>query len=83
MGRLIRFIHNRDLAAENIVTAYVRQRFLLAAPAGAVDSAIARFKACGLAIAPHSCMQLAHEVMKLRGAAAGIQRARVYISAYI
>lgn len=29
MGYLIRHIHNRDLAAENIMTAYVRLRFIL------------------------------------------------------
>lgn len=32
MGWLIRFIHNRDLAAENIITAYTRQCVLLSFP---------------------------------------------------
>lgn len=31
MGYLIRFVHNRDKATENIVTAYTRTSFLLAA----------------------------------------------------
>jgi hypothetical protein len=29
MGHLIRFIHNRDLAVENIVTAYNRMRLVM------------------------------------------------------
>lgn len=29
MGWLVRFIHNRDLAVENIVTAYTRQSLVL------------------------------------------------------
>jgi hypothetical protein len=29
MGHLIRFIHNRDLAVENIMTAYTRMRLML------------------------------------------------------
>lgn len=33
MGRLVRFIHNRDLATENIARAYVRQLLLLSCPA--------------------------------------------------
>ena len=32
MGWLIRFIHNRDLAVENIAKAYVRRCFMLSAP---------------------------------------------------
>jgi len=38
MGHLIRHVHNRDLAVENIHTAYVRMRGLLASPAGVLHT---------------------------------------------
>ena len=45
MGYLIRHIHNRDLATENIMTAYVRLRFILAKYPMTINKMITRFKA--------------------------------------
>ena len=45
VGRLVRFIHNRDLATENLVRAYVRHSLLHCAPAkerAALHAAVAR-----------------------------------------
>jgi hypothetical protein len=47
MGRLIRFIHNRDLACENITTAHIRGMALLASPPRAMRSLLARLEARG------------------------------------
>lgn len=47
MGHLIRFIHNRDLAVENICTAYVRTRLLLSTHHDVIASIKSRFKVQG------------------------------------
>ena len=71
MGWLIRFIHNRNLAAENIVTAYVRQCFVLSAPTEEVESLYARLGEAGLKLPVRSLLQNATRVLKDKGALAG------------
>jgi hypothetical protein len=48
MGYLIRHIHNRDLAAENIMTAYVRLRFILKTYPSTMTEMIAKFEAADM-----------------------------------
>jgi hypothetical protein len=45
MGYFIRFIKNRDLATEDIITTYIRSRFILEFPSGAVESLLRRLEA--------------------------------------
>lgn len=61
MGHLIRHVHNRDLAVENIHTAYVRMRLLLASPAGLLDNILERIrqdKELGLVLPKRSVLGL-------------------------
>ena len=64
MGYFIRFIHNRDLAAENIVTAYTRFRYLLhaASAAGRIESLHAKISKTGLELPRRSMLQQATKV---------------------
>jgi len=71
MGWLIRYIHNRDLAAENIVTAYIRQCFVLAAPAEALDSLLAKLEKAGMALPMRSLLNNAKRVIKQKQGLAG------------
>jgi hypothetical protein len=66
MGYLIRHIHNRDLATENIMTAYVRLRFILAKYPSTINKMISRFKAAGMSL-PHggTTLVVASEVRAL------------------
>ena len=62
MGYIIRHIHNRNLAAENIMTAYVRLRFLcLSLPVSAV-SLVKRLNAANIRLARNSILRTANEV---------------------
>lgn len=56
MGHYIRFIHNRDLAAENIVTACVRTRFIMSAPPEAIMGLRGRLAALGIRLPPNSIL---------------------------
>ena len=47
MGYIIRFIKNRDLAAENIMTTNCRMRLILDCPPGAVTHLLAKLAAAG------------------------------------
>jgi hypothetical protein len=62
MGYFIRFIHNRDLAAESIMKAYVRTRIVLASPAGYIEKFLRRLKARGVSLPKNSMLKLANEV---------------------
>jgi len=62
MGWLIRFIHNRDLAAEGIMTAYVRHRVVLSVLPGTLESLGIRLKEAGLSLPVRSILSLASEV---------------------
>ena len=63
MGTFIRFIHNRDLAAENIVTAYVRIRILQASPPGVVSSLFQRLQDNGFQLPERTILSTATEVV--------------------
>lgn len=71
MGWLIRFIHNRDLAAENIVTAYTRQRFVLSAPQEALQSLHTKMEQAGLTLPARSLLNSTKKVLLQKGALAG------------
>jgi len=71
MGWLIRYIHNRDLAAENIMTAYVRQRFVMAAPAEALDSLHAKLEKAGLSLPVRSLLNNVKQIFKKKQCLAG------------
>lgn len=61
MGGYIRFINNRDLACENIMTACVRQLFILNAPHGALANAFKKARAMNLPLPQHSALIIASE----------------------
>lgn len=67
MGYLIRFINNRDLAPENIMTAAVRTRLILDSPPGTISSLFKRLKAMDCPIPARSVIGLADELTRLRG----------------
>ena len=62
MGYFIRFIHNRDLAAESIMKSYVRTRIVFASPAGYIEKFLRRMKASGVSLPKNSMLKLADEV---------------------
>ena len=59
MGWLVRFIHNRDLAVENIKTAYIRQRLVLSAPAQERDALLEKIATGSIRLAPGSLLYVA------------------------
>jgi hypothetical protein len=66
MGYFIRFIHNRDLAGENILTAYVRHRVVMGAPAGAVHDLVGRLNRAGFPLPTTSLLLCASQLMRLQ-----------------
>jgi hypothetical protein len=62
MGYFVRFIHNRDLATENIMTAATRTRLVLDCPPGVVKSLLVRLKESGMVLPAQSMLKLADEV---------------------
>lgn len=66
MGHFIRHIHNRDLASENIMTAYVRLQVMMASAPGSIKALLARLKDAGLDLGAdrRSHITLATEVMQ-------------------
>ena len=58
MGFLIRFIHNRDLAAENIMTANCRLRAVLNSPPDVVKSLLHRMQSRGVSVPNNSIMKI-------------------------
>ena len=77
MGHYIRFIHNRDLAGENIVTACVRSRMILSSPAGVIDSLLRRLKAMGFTLPAKSILSQADHVQSMRGDIPGAYASRL------
>ena len=67
MGHYIRFIKNRDLAAENIMTTAVRVRLVLSSPPGCLSSLIHRLRVDSIPLPKHSSITLAGELQTLRG----------------
>lgn len=62
MGFLIRFINNRDLAPENIMTAAVRSRVILRAPAGTLHSLFTRLRESNCVMPARSIVVLAQDL---------------------
>lgn len=56
MGYFIRFVHNKDLAAENIMTAYVRLRVILASAPGSILTIKQRLLDAGFALPSQSLL---------------------------
>ena len=72
MGYLIRHIHNRDLAGENIVTAYVRLRFILKNYPTTQLNLVQRLDAMDIQMPRGGwTLQLADEILKLKGSLPG------------
>lgn len=71
MGFLIRFIHNRDLAAENVVTAFMRQQFVLSAPPETLESLHAKLERAGLTLPVRSLLNTTKAVLEAKGNASG------------
>ena len=73
MGVLIRHIHNRDLAGENIMTAYVRVRMMMSCAPGSIGDLHERLKEAGIPLAAdrRSMLLLADHYVRERGAVAG------------
>ena len=67
MGYFIRFIHNRDLACENIMTSYCRFRLVLDSAPGAVSELLDRVEDAGLRLPAHSFLKTTGELRRLRG----------------
>ena len=67
MGYFIRFIHNRDLACENIMTSYCRFRLVLDSAPGAVTDILDRVEGANLRLSAHSFLKTAGELRRLRG----------------
>jgi len=70
MGHFIRFIHNRDLAAESISYAYTRQLFIFSAPPGFLQDLSSRLKDV-LRLPNHSTLALASDVKGLHASLPG------------
>jgi hypothetical protein len=62
MGYFVRFINNRDLATENIMTAATRTRLVLDCPPGVVKSLLTRLKESGMELPAKSMLKMAAEV---------------------
>lgn len=67
MGFFIRFINNRDLAPENIMSAAVRSRVILDTPGGTLHSLFKRLKASNCVLPARSIILLAQDLRSLRG----------------
>lgn len=67
MGYFIRFIHCRDLAAENITTSYTRFRLLLDSAPGSVAKLLARLTDAGFTLPARSMLRSASDVLLSRG----------------
>ena len=71
MGTYIRYIHNRDLAAENIMTAVVRQRVILDCFPRAARNMLMRLRNAGFSLPARSTLALADQTRHLGGRAPG------------
>ena len=73
MGYFIRHIHNRDLAAENIATAYLRLRVLLSCAPSSIAELQRRVIDAGLGMPPHqnSLLRVASQHVQIRGDVVG------------
>ena len=72
MGYIIRFIHNRDLAAENIMTAYCRLRLVLDSPPRAVTNLMDKLKSQTHVLPYNSMLSIANEIARIRTGQPGV-----------
>ena len=72
MGYYIRFIHNRDLAGENIMTAVCRVRLVLDSPPGTLSGLMERLELLNISLPSRSALGSAKEHMKVRGDVPGM-----------
>ena len=71
MGWLVRFVHNRDLAVENIATAYARQIVVLSAPVPGIPDVLQRLNTLKLQLPVKSILSLADKVEEAKHALPG------------
>ena len=67
MGHYIRFIKNRDLAAENIMRTAVRIQLVLSSPPGCISSLIKRLRLIPIVLPKRSSISLADDLQTIRG----------------
>jgi hypothetical protein len=60
MGYFVRFIHNRDLAVENIMKAVVRKAVVFASPPSYVKRLLHRLQKRGFALPKQSILNMVH-----------------------
>lgn len=77
MGRLVRFIHQRDLATENVTRAYVRQSLLLSAPAKEIVGLVEAMREGTLQLENTSLLRPPDEILQSKGGRAGSYDVRV------
>ena len=66
MGWLIRHIHNRDLATENIMTAYCRLRLVLDSPAEAIEGILRKLTSHGRRMPYDSMLTISRDVARIQ-----------------
>jgi hypothetical protein len=71
MGWLVRFVHNRDLAVENIVTAYSQQTVILACPNKGLRETLANMEEAGITLPKRSMFRLASSIEEAKRALPG------------
>jgi hypothetical protein len=72
MGWLIRFVHNRDLAVENIMTAYVRLRFVLSSPPGTLNVLSDKLMTGGVRVPAMSVLQRVSQILNMDSTLPGL-----------
>ena len=71
MGYIIRFIHNRDLAAENIMTAYCRLRLVLDSPPRSISNIMEKFSRIEARLPYDSMLSISRETTRIRAGLPG------------
>jgi len=64
MGWLVRFVHNRDLAVENIVTAYSRQTVILSTPHIGLQETVANLERVNVHLSKNSMFRMASSLQE-------------------
>jgi hypothetical protein len=71
MGYIIRFIHNRDLAAENIMTAYCRLRLVLDSPPRSISDIMEKLSRIDARLPYDSMLSISRETTRIRAGLPG------------
>jgi hypothetical protein len=66
MGWLVRHIHNRDLAAENIMTAYCRLRLVLDSPPEAIERILQKLTSEGRSMPYNSMLTITRDLSRIQ-----------------